>query len=111
MAYDKKVVGIIESAVNDDGKANAAIPEGTIYKTPSRFRMKDERYWYNGFDESICFSVDSEDVFIAGFCVVGVRRGLVRPTYGYEAEMSNGDVNLFQRLNGSFTANDCVQYI
>ena len=90
-----------------DGKANAAIPEGTVYTTPSRFGFRFGFVWSDGgSDDSICFSVGTEDIFIAGFCVFGGPS-----TTCYEAEMSNGDVKLFQRLNGNFAANDCVDGI
>ena len=58
-----------------DGKANANIPEGTVYTTPSRFGIINAEGWYQGgTNSSICFSVDSEDIFMAGFCVFGGPR-------------------------------------
>ena len=102
--YVKKVVGIIETAVNDDGKTDAAIPEETVYTTPSRFGVKNEGLWcHGGGDNSISFSVDSEDISIAGFCVFGGPNAT-----RYEAEMSNEQGNLFQRLNGKIASYNCV---
>ena len=47
--------------------------------------------------------VDSEDISIVGFCVYGGPG-----TNRYEAEISNKQINLFQKLNGSLTANDGI---